>query len=142
MVHDDRIKAPTGKWKDGLFDCFALGVCHPHLCCAFFCSKIAMAQIMTRMSLTWLGEPGQRVATRNTFKVVLILVVSYLIYCASLVVGTISYSAEELPIFIIVLKTVGGFLFGLWSLYRYVSSAGCWIFYISCLTAWLPSLPC
>ncbi len=79
-----------------------------------------MAQIMTRMSLTWLGEPGQRVATKNTFKVVVLLVVSYMIYSTSLEVASLDYTPGTVPTAIVALKLVGSFLFGLWSLYRYV----------------------
>mmetsp|Transcript_17379 Transcript_17379/g.42223 ORF Transcript_17379/g.42223 Transcript_17379/m.42223 type:complete len:249 (-) Transcript_17379:1579-2325(-) len=113
-----RLVAPVGKWKDGLFDCFSLGVCHPSLCCAFFCSKISMAQIMTRMSLTWLGEPaGQKIATQNTFKVVVLLFVSYMIYSTSLEIASLDYNPSTVPIEILVLKIVGSVLFGVWSLY-------------------------
>jgi hypothetical protein len=73
-----------------------------------------------RMSLTWLGEPGQRVATRNTFKVVVLLVVSYIIYSTSLEIASRGYSGNSVPTVIVVLKMVGSFLFGFWSLYRYV----------------------
>ncbi|KAG7366118.1 PLAC8 family domain containing protein [Nitzschia inconspicua] len=116
-VQEDRINAPTGRWKDGLFDCFKPGYCHASWCCAFFCSKISMAQIMTRMSLTWLGEPGQRVATNNTFKVVVLLLVSYMIYSISLEVASLEYGPRNTPTLIVVLKLVGSFLFGVWSLY-------------------------
>jgi Cys-rich protein (TIGR01571 family) len=112
-----RIRAPTGRWKDGIFDFFSLGFCHPHVWCAFFCSKIAMAQIMTRMQLTWLGEPGARVATKNTFLVVIILLVSYAVYSTSLEIASIDYSAGTIPPVIVVLKSIGSFLFGVWSLY-------------------------
>lgn len=81
-LQEDRIQAPTGRWKDGLFDCCSLGICHPSLCCAFWCSKVSMAQIMTRMQLTWLGEHGQAVATKNTFKVSIILAYSTIyVFC-------------------------------------------------------------
>lgn len=116
-VQDPRIKAPTGHWKDGLFGCFSLGVCHPSLCCAFFCSKVAMAQIMTRMSLTWLGEPGQHVATKNTFKVVILLWVAYMIYSTALEVASLDYTPTTAPTTILVMKSVGSVLFGIWSLY-------------------------
>jgi Cys-rich protein (TIGR01571 family) len=116
-VRDDRIQAPTGRWKDGLFDCFSPGICHPSWLCAFFCSKISMAQIMTRMSLTWLGEPGQFAATQNTFKVVVLLFASYVIYSTSLEVATIEYGPTNAPTWLIVLKSVGSVLFGIWSLY-------------------------
>jgi Cys-rich protein (TIGR01571 family) len=116
-VQDDRIDAPTGRWKDGLFGCFNEGVCHPSICCAFFCTKLAMAQVMSRMSLTWLGEPGQRVATQNTFKVVVLLVVAYMIYSTSLEFATLNTKPSDVPIWILVMKSVGSVLFGIWSLY-------------------------
>eukprot|EP00978_Attheya_sp_CCMP212_P021762 scaffold63993_cov49-Attheya_sp.AAC.1 len=40
-----RLQAPTGQWKD-----------------------VAMAQVMMRLRLDWLGRPGPEVATKNTFK--------------------------------------------------------------------------
>lgn len=116
-LRNPRLVAPTGRWKDGLFDCFSLGACHPSLCCAFFCSKISMAQIMTRMSLTWLGEPGQKVATQNTFKVVVLLFASYMMYSTSLEIASLDYTPTTVPIDILVLKVVGSVLFGVWSLY-------------------------
>jgi len=114
---DDRIQAPTGRWKDGLFDCFSVGICHPSLCCAFLCPKISMAQIMTRMSLTWLGEPGQRVSTHNTFKVVLLLLASYVMFSTSLEIASLDYTPATTPTLIVVMKAVGSVLFALWSLY-------------------------
>ena len=113
----NRIIAPTGKWKDGLFDCFSLGICHAHLLCAFCCSRIAMAQIMTRLHLTWLGLPGPVIATKNTFNVVVTLVIAYSIYASSLSLAAMGYSAVEVPGIIVFLKTVGGLLFGAWSIY-------------------------
>lgn len=28
---------PVGRWRDGLFDCLSLGICHPVICNALFC---------------------------------------------------------------------------------------------------------
>ena len=28
---------PVGRWRDGVFDCFSLGLCHPVICNALFC---------------------------------------------------------------------------------------------------------
>lgn len=114
---DDRIHAPTGKWKDGLFDCFSLGICHPSLCCAFWCDKISMAQIMTRLSLTWLGEPGQRVATQNTFKVVILLLCSYIMYSTSLEIASLQFTPLTTPPLLIALKSIGSGLFFMWTIY-------------------------
>lgn len=113
----ERINAPTGRWKDGLFDCCSVGICHPSLWCALCCSKISMAQIMTRMNLTWLGTPGQRVSTKDTFKVVVLLFIAYTIYANALEVASIGYTQETLPPLITVLKTIGSLLFGIWSVY-------------------------
>ena len=113
----EHINAPIGSWKDGLFDCFSLGVCHPSLCCAVWCDQILKAQIMTRMSLTWLGEPGQRISTQNTFKVVLMLFVAYTIFTTSLEFATLGMDPADVPVPIAVMKSVGGFFFSLWSIY-------------------------
>lgn len=111
------IKAPTGKWKDGLCDCFSVGLCHPSIWCSFFFSKIAMAQVMVRMQLTWLGEPGHLVSTQNTFKVVVILWISYIVYSTSLEIASLDYTPETLPPLLILLKVVGSCCFTIWTIY-------------------------
>lgn len=80
----DRIVAPTGTWKDPFFHCLTYGICHPSICCGFWCTQIGMAQVMTRMNLTFLGEPGRRDNTRDTFKIVCALFLSYTIYSIAL----------------------------------------------------------
>mmetsp|Transcript_16027 Transcript_16027/g.40198 ORF Transcript_16027/g.40198 Transcript_16027/m.40198 type:complete len:253 (-) Transcript_16027:262-1020(-) len=113
----ERINAPTGRWKDGLCDCFSVGICHPSLCCSMWCDQIMKAQIMTRMSLTWLGEPGQRISTKETFKVVVLLFVAYTIFSTALEMATMDMDPFEIPIAISVLKSLGGFFFSLYSIY-------------------------
>eukprot|EP00934_Nitzschia_sp_Nitz4_P008582 Nitzschia sp. Nitz4//scaffold1_size375055//18726//19561//NITZ4_000208-RA/size375055-processed-gene-0.285-mRNA-1//1//CDS//3329540841//8572//frame0 len=115
-----RIVAPSGKWKDGLCDCFNLGIFHPHLWCAFCCSRIAMGQVMTRMHLTWLGEPGPRVATQNTFKVVVILYLSYIVYSVALAFATADYTMYTVPTGLTVMKWLGNILFVVWTVYSLV----------------------
>jgi len=39
MADGPRIKAPTGQWKDGLFNCFGYGILHPSLCCSLWCTQ-------------------------------------------------------------------------------------------------------
>lgn len=116
-VNVHRIQAPTKRWKDGLCDCFSAGIFHPSMCCAFFCYKIAMAQIMTRMQLTWLGEFGPKVATQNTFKIVVLLFASYTLYSTSLEFASLDYTPETMPTTIVVMKAIGSVMFGVWSLY-------------------------
>jgi hypothetical protein len=36
---DDRLRIPTGHWKDGLFGCCNDGVCSPSLWCAICCPQ-------------------------------------------------------------------------------------------------------
>lgn len=83
-----RIDAPTGKWKDGLFDCFTYGILHPSVCCACWVTQVGMAQIMQRMHLTWLGSLGDEVTGRKAFKVVVTIFLAYTIfqYCLGLLV--------------------------------------------------------
>ena len=124
-----RINAPTGKWKDSLCDCFSLGICHPSLCCPFFCGTISMAQIMSRMSLTWLGEPGERARTKDTFKVVVMLYVAYMIFSNAMELASQSYytidqdtglvNTMDVPAYnwLMRMRMIGIVLFSIWSLY-------------------------
>ena len=74
---------PRGVWRDNLCDCCRFGPCHPHFLNAWFCRPILMAQISTRMKMTWLGQRTQGLATassddrwRNTFRNIVILTVA------------------------------------------------------------------
>ena len=49
---------PVGRWRDGLFDCLRLGVCHPVMCNALFCPLILLAQVMSRVGFDFLGRPS------------------------------------------------------------------------------------
>jgi Cys-rich protein (TIGR01571 family) len=51
------IDIPIGRWKDGLCNLFAHGLCHPALWNALFCPLIALGQIQTRIDLDFLGRP-------------------------------------------------------------------------------------
>jgi len=117
MASRNRIIAPTGRWKDGLLDCCNLGLLHPHCCCAFWCSKCALAQIMRRMELTWLGEHGAQVSTQHTFKVVVALIVAYAMYSTSLALVALDYKPSEVPLYVVVLRTIGDALFLVWGVY-------------------------
>mmetsp|Transcript_14447 Transcript_14447/g.21290 ORF Transcript_14447/g.21290 Transcript_14447/m.21290 type:complete len:278 (+) Transcript_14447:112-945(+) len=57
-----------GSWKNGLFACFKHGCCHPHLCLSCCCGPLALAQVMTRMRLTWTGDRGSIPQVANTFQ--------------------------------------------------------------------------
>jgi len=62
-----RVKAPVGRWKDGLCDCFTHGVCHTWLCTVYYCPFVAMGQVMTRLGLTWCGQEATVEQAKKTF---------------------------------------------------------------------------
>ena len=64
-----------GVWKDSLFDCHRYGFFHPTLWNAICCPQILMAQILTRLKLNWLGEPGYE--WQKTFRKVFGIVCVY-----------------------------------------------------------------
>jgi Cys-rich protein (TIGR01571 family) len=64
---------PSGYWRDGICDCFNLGICHPHLWMAWCCYPVALGQVMTRLNLNWFGNSmGERPSSCPAFKVLLI----------------------------------------------------------------------
>lgn len=81
------------------------------------CHSVLMGQVMQRMQLTWLGEPGPLIRTKNSFKVVLVLVISYFVYSLALAFATLPYSVDNVPGYLSTLKLIGSILFSLWALY-------------------------
>jgi Cys-rich protein (TIGR01571 family) len=63
---NDGHRIPTGKWRDGLCDCFAHGICHPMLWLACLCRPLALGQIMTRMDLSATGGALPEAANAGT----------------------------------------------------------------------------
>ena len=72
---------------------------------------------MTRMQLSWLGEPGAYASTKNTFNVVVTLYISYILYSSSLEFATREYLNSTVPIYIVVAKIVGSLFYTIWSIY-------------------------
>ena len=72
-----------GRWKDGIFDCFSQGLCHPSLWCACCCPVLLMGQLLTRMKMTWYGtssagsSSSSSTAYRRTFWTVLTILITY-----------------------------------------------------------------
>lgn len=60
----------NGRWKDDICGCCSLGFCHPHWWCSCVCNICALAQVMTRMELNWLGQPALRSSWQRTFFIV------------------------------------------------------------------------
>jgi len=87
-IVDDIYEPPHGAWKDGLFDCFTLGCCHPSCFIATWFDFIGLAQVMERMNLTWFADPETSQRTPGkTFKTVVaifsVLLVLSLIFMPS-----------------------------------------------------------
>uniref|UniRef100_A0A7S4N825 Uncharacterized protein n=1 Tax=Odontella aurita TaxID=265563 RepID=A0A7S4N825_9STRA len=129
-----RIQAPTGRWKDGLFDCGMYGWFHASLCCALCCTQIAMGQVMARLRLSWLGSPTPAASAgsntihsnfRNTFNVVLCLVCAYTVFSVSLEFAAMpppkwDYEldgAYYVPAVVPLLRMWGSLLFTIWSIW-------------------------
>jgi hypothetical protein len=119
---------PTGRWKDGLFDFWNYGFLHPHFWCAMCCKEFAMAQVMQRMRLSWLGEPLEGDRALSTFRTVVTIVCCYVLFDFSMDMlmgftgqgGGYYYSSssfENMNPVLPVLKNVVAFLFSLWSTY-------------------------
>lgn len=115
----NRIVAPTGRWKDPIFDCLSYGMCHASLCCSCWCTQLGMAQVMTRMNLTFLGEPGRRDNTRESFKIVCALFVSYTVYSMALEIAspTPDDDGDDSNPVIYMLKAFGTVAFTFYAIY-------------------------
>jgi len=72
-----RASVPVGHWKDGMFNCFTLGVIHPVVWNAFCCPLILVGQVMHRLKITWLGNEGTVAQTAATFRIFLFATLVY-----------------------------------------------------------------
>lgn len=118
---------PKYHWKDALCGCFNYGICHPSLWNAMFCPLILMAQVATRMKLNWLGSPAEGDLWRNTFKIVVSIVVLY--YVISGILGPFKPDYEydektgemvqvgpDAPLWVPIINNIVGMSFGVYSL--------------------------
>jgi len=78
---------------------------------------VAMAQVMQRLRLNWLGEAAPEAATKNTFKVVLTLILCYTVFTIALEMTEASSGYYQIPTWIPVLRFIGGVLFTIYSIY-------------------------
>lgn len=96
---DEKIhNIPTGQWRDGLCDCLKHGCCHA-MCWLGCCFEVVVTgQVMTRMSLNWIGGPGQRPSVSNTCYVVTGIMVGFIFLEAifSIVMDAVSCWGVEL----------------------------------------------
>lgn len=71
---------PVGGWRDGIFDCCTRGCCHTTCCRAYWCTGLAVGQVMTRMGLDWTGAPvptNSHAVGCSPFKLMLALTVAH-----------------------------------------------------------------
>jgi len=72
---------PVGHWRDGLFDCFKYGVCHPHCWISWMCTFLATGQVIRRMQFNWNGSPTDRSVRRAlAFPLIFGIVVVYFVW--------------------------------------------------------------
>lgn len=116
-VGEPRVNIPTGQWKDGLFDVANAGILHPSLWCALCFTQVAMAQVMQRLRLNWLGEYAPHESTKNTFKVIVTLLVCYTIFTISLEMIEAYNGYYQIPSWIPVVRFIGGVAFTIYSIY-------------------------
>lgn len=116
-----KIQAPIGYWKDGLFSCFRHGFFHPHVWCSFCCCHVMLAQIMTRMRFSWLGQPTYGQDANNTFQIVITLVISFIVFTLAMDAYEYSYiitgEINQMNPLVTVCKVLAYASFGLWSIY-------------------------
>jgi hypothetical protein len=68
--------------------------------------------VMMQMQLTWLGEHGPLIQTKNAFKVVLVIFFSYFVYSLALEFAVTQYmTIDAVPGYIPALKLAGGSIF-------------------------------
>jgi len=116
-VGEARVDVPTGRWKDRWFDIINEGICHPSVWCSVCFTQVAMAQVMQRLRLNWIGSAAPDAATENTFKIVLALVICYTVFTVALEVAESSIGYNQLPTWIPVLRFIGGIVFTVYSIY-------------------------
>jgi Cys-rich protein (TIGR01571 family) len=87
---------PVGDWRDGLFDCFQLGLCHPLVCLSWWCYPIALGQVLTRLKLDWFGSPTDDKVPRewSAFRVISLVWIAYAAFHYTVGVVSFPYSAN------------------------------------------------
>ena len=97
---------PTGAWKDGIWDCCNVGLCHVQCCLAYLCAPLALGQVLSRLHLNIWGSPlrsysdgrGGGGGTKvSTFVIMLLITICYMILNATLqIMLDESYYTENL----------------------------------------------
>lgn len=126
-----RMQIPVGHWKDGLCNCCVYGICHNHIWTSLLCVPIAAGQVMSRLQLSWLGQPGSIQETTGAFQRLLFIVVSYIsiFFLCNFIIGNYDEHPGDAPAFILGILIVreslhylywGFGIFIIWRLRKYV----------------------
>jgi len=81
---DPKAAVPIGRWREGFWDCFQHGCTEPTCCLAFWCTGIALGQVMTRLKLNAFARPNRCCA--KAFAIVSALWIMYY------VIGLLAYT--------------------------------------------------
>lgn len=115
----EKVRAPVGRWKDGLFDCFKLGVLHPIVWLSFCCTECALGQVMQRMRLNFCGSLLDDATPVKTFKIVFGVVLIYTI-CDGLFDAYEFFFVEdnaEVNEQMLYIRDLGVLIFSIWSIF-------------------------
>jgi len=127
MVPQERrgvvVEAPVGHWKDGLFGCFNHGICSAHLWCALCFRQCALAQVMQRLGLNWLGQHIHENQARKTFCTILAFVTSCVVISSTLdSLRTNLVLEDQQVIIIVILQQVVAWSVFLWSIWAFAKT--------------------
>jgi Cys-rich protein (TIGR01571 family) len=95
---------PTGRWRDGIFDCFIIEPIHSQCCLTYCLPDIALGQIMSRLNLTSCGNPSNTPRSERgycqPFYIMYIIVFSILFFNfvnfqASIIASAMSASPDK-----------------------------------------------
>ncbi|OEU21448.1 hypothetical protein FRACYDRAFT_235075 [Fragilariopsis cylindrus CCMP1102] len=84
----------AGSWKSGLCSCCKYGCCHSALLWGYCFPAILMGQLLTRMKMTWLGDPTTPPSEeyKKTFRTVVTIVI------CNLLIQSMFYCPATIPI--------------------------------------------
>jgi len=68
-----------GRWNDGLLDCCKFGPLHASVLNSLFCPILSLAQVMSRLKISWIGLPGRPHKAKDAFRISLILSMIFVI---------------------------------------------------------------
>jgi Cys-rich protein (TIGR01571 family) len=87
---DDPHSIPTGRWRDGLCDCFIHGCCHALCCLTYWCQHLALGQVMHRMKLSIWGDPVRSYNDQRLSPFKFMLILTAALFFTGLMIGLVN----------------------------------------------------